>query len=166
MALDNQWLKNEIEKMGFPCAVSLFAGTEKSCVLVSLGQGPDKEPQSMQLWLEPQQSELGKDLSLLQIFMPICKFQAAFLGDVASLVLNVNVGLDVPGFGVSAADKYVYYRTTTFMSEPTALTVLQTLMGLTMTYVDGFSAVINSIASGKKNYKQAVDDLMKAAQGV
>jgi hypothetical protein len=165
MTLDNAWLKAEIEKMGFPCALSLFTGTQKNCVLVSLGEGSDKELQSMQLWLEPQKTEAGKEIALLQLFMPVCRFQAPFLGDIATLVLNANVGLDIPGFGISAQDKYVYYRSCSFLSDACALEVIESMMGLAMTYVDGFSVSMKALASGKKNYKQAVQELMQAAQG-
>lgn len=167
MALDNQWLKKEIETMGFPCAVSLFAGTEKTCIVVAMGEGPDHEMQSMQLWVEPQNLESAKEpLALLHLFVPVCRYQQPFIGDIAGIVLNANVGLNIPGFGLSIEDKYVYYRSSTFLNEKSALDILKSMMGLAMTYVDGFSSTMKAVASGKKNGKQAVLDLLQSAKGV
>lgn len=166
MSLNNEWLKQQIESMELPCAVSVFAGSDKTCLIVAMGDGPDGEPQSAQLWLQPQDlEEPGEEVSLLHVFIPICRSSPDHLPDVAGFLIGVNVGLDIPGFGISPQDQYVYYHATTFLTPGRSRSILQALLGIAFTYVDGFNDAIKDIALGRKTTQQAVQKMMETARG-
>jgi hypothetical protein len=169
--LDNQWLKEQIDSMGFPCIVTIFAEKNKECLLVSLAEGLDGEMQSMQIWLEPQIDDPDSEeppsdepLSLLHLFMPVCACEEAFMGACASVLFVANAGMDVPGFGISPVDKYVYYHSTTFLSLGRNSDILKSVMGLSMLYVDGFTDIIKNVASGKKTVEEALKELLESAK--
>lgn len=170
MFLDNHWLKKEIEAMGFDWSVNVFPEKNRECLVVSVGKRSDGELQSLYIWLDAQADDPyaeetnSEPLSILNLSIAVCPVQEAFLGEVASFIFLINAGLNVPGFTISSADKYIYYRSSTFISSGRNLDILKSMMGIALFYVDGFVPALKDVASGKKKPDIAIKEILESGK--
>jgi len=118
-------------------------------------------PRAMQLQYVPVEASAHGD-HLLQIVSTLpFQYNAGLAGDVARMILLVNKILELPGFGLSEADKACYYHYVHIcpkgeINGPLLLDLLPTFIH----YVDEFGPVIEDIASGNKTHQEAIEEML------
>jgi hypothetical protein len=107
-----------------------------------------------------------KDFKLLQYFvrLPI-DFEAELLEPVKSLVLKLNMGIPLMGFGVNENDRYIYFKCVSMVpdtNQPSEdmLKVLIENVYMTGFIFDTFYDLIENVALGKKTLDEALKDLV------
>lgn len=94
-------------------------------------------------------------------------FKPEMAKDVASLLHFINNEIQLPGFSLDEAGGKIVFRHLNYCPEKGMDHRLMIgLVGLILLYIDLYSQSIEEIASGKKTFIGAMEELVTAAQGI
>lgn len=159
-------LKNNLQILGYHCT----GGEEADPNLeVILGKNEDGGFWNLSLLFNEMPLEAKENgvkayfMQLFLIFPYDCEKES--IADVSRLLLMFNKSLPFPGFGLSEVDQKIYYRHSLYCDNgvvPGTLTC--SLVGLLTLYLDSLSPMIKSIAVGKHQIYEVLEDALKLAK--
>jgi hypothetical protein len=107
-----------------------------------------------------------KDFKLLQYFVRLpLELDIEALEPVKSLILKLNMGIPLMGFGVNEDDQYAYFKTVSMVPNTNAvndetLKVLVENVYMIGFIFDTFYDFIENVATGKKTLEETLRDLI------
>lgn len=153
-----QALKETLQQRGYECI-----GTDTLEVIL-------KKEASGRVWkalLHPTSQKLvygteQENAHFLQIFLSFpYECTAEHIHSVARLLLLLNKGLPFPAFGLSEVEGTIYYRHVLYCkNKALPTTLISSLLGMLLLYIDSLSPMIEQVASGKKGLQEVLKEVL------
>ncbi|MCB1111702.1 MAG: hypothetical protein H7A37_06015 [Chlamydiales bacterium] len=85
--------------------------------------------------------------------------------EVGTLLHFINREIDLPGFELAEVEDKVYFRHVQLTREAGVdVTVIYSIVGLTLFYLNWFSSVIESLAKGETTFNEVLENVLKISQ--
>jgi len=133
------------------------------CLLVNLGEDKQERERMLVITSEEQVLDDSKEARFirvqLQFSLPF-QFQLDARGELYSLLFFLNRSLDLPGFEVDELNDRVVFSYVWFgKNEPMDEMLLWGIFGQILMIADGYSDVIEDVATGKKTFVNVLEEI-------
>lgn len=157
-----QALKELLEQKGYQCT-----GVDKTTPNLEVLLKVDDQKRSWKALLCPTSHKLAygadkENAHFLQLFLQFpYSCQAKQVQSVARLLLLINKSLPFPAFGLSEVEGTIYYRHVLYCKNRAIPTTLVcSLLGMLLLYIDSLSPMIELVASDKKSLHDVLEDAL------
>lgn len=178
---DLQTYQKALEDFGYSCEF-LSHSNDQPTDLVVIAIDPDQEGRERRITLRTSEADLtpmikeedqdlrtGKlmhhETFLHYYYLFPFTYEDKVLGDLARLLLFLNKGMDFTGFGLSEADKRVYFQYTLHAPGGQVTTQMAVgVIGLFELMLDSLADKVEAVCTGQKTLNEVVSEALAAAQ--